>query len=87
MICPSYIHKEIDIDSAHNAINESVMNTEKMIDDFNNRCNKFEILHIFESAEKADFYMEGATNIVEAIGAAIRNIVAKVFSLTPLPYI
>lgn len=80
MICPSYIHKEIDIDSAHNVINESVMNTEKIIDDFNNRCNKFEILHIFESAEKADFYMEGATNIVEAIGAAIRNIVAKVFS-------
>ena len=80
MIYSSYIHKEIDIDSAHNTINESVMNAEKMVDDFVNRCNTFEILHIFESAENADFYMEGATNIVEAIGAAIRNIVAKVFS-------
>lgn len=80
MIYSSYIHKEVDIDSAHNTINESVMNAEKMVDDFINRCNTFEILHIFESAEKADFYMEGATNIVEAIGAAIRNIVAKVFS-------
>lgn len=80
MIYSSYIHKDVDIDSAHNTINESVMNAEKMVDDFINRCNTFEILHIFESAEKADFYMEGATNIVEAIGAAIRNIVAKVFS-------
>ena len=80
MIYSSYIHKEVDIDSAHDTINESVMNAEKMVDDFINRCNTFEILHIFESAEKADFYMEGATNIVEAIGAAIRNIVAKVFS-------
>ena len=73
MIYSSYIHKDVDIDSAHNTINESVMNAEKMVDDFINRCNTFEILHIFESAEKADFYMEGATNIVEAIGAAIRK--------------
>lgn len=80
MINPSYVRYRTDDDEFHDFIVESVMNAEKIIDEFHTRCYNYEIMHLTESAEDAPFYTEGAVGLVEGVGQTIQNIIAKLLS-------